>query len=88
MVTSQRLMERYDLHNTYCSMLGHRLDFSYCRTVSNGLPCRKVLDCWHELLPIREFINEHYSAKEQSIFLSPPPDKLSLLIELAEKAKR
>ena len=88
MVASQCLMERYDLNNTYCGMLGHRLDFKYCRTVNNGLPCRKVLDCWHELLPIRAFIDENYSEEEQSIFLTPPPDKLSLIIELAEMAKR
>jgi hypothetical protein len=81
-------MEQYDLRNTYCGMLGHRLDFKYCRTVNDGLPCRKVLDCWHELLPIRELIDEHYSEEEKSIFLSPPPDKLSFIVELAEKAKR
>lgn len=88
MVTPYRVMDQYDLQNAYCRLLGHRLDFKYCRTVADGLPCRKVLDCWHELLPIRAFIGEHYSEEEQSIFLSPPPNKLSFIIALAEKAKR
>lgn len=69
-------------------MLGHHLTFHYCRTVSEGLPCRQILNCWHESLPIQKFIGEHFSEPEIQQFLSPPKPKMSSLMEIIQRAQQ
>jgi hypothetical protein len=71
----------------YCRMLGHYIPFDYCRTQQNGNPCSKILDCYHERIPIREFIESHYSEKEREGLFKESAPKISSLIELIEKAK-
>ena len=71
-----------------CRLLGHDVPFSYCRQVAEGLPCRLVLDCWHEAFEVAEFIEEHYTAEQRHEFLAPPKPKVASLVELIEKARR
>jgi hypothetical protein len=78
----------FDAIAGYCRMLGHKVPFSYCRSLKEGLPCSKILDCWFEVLPIEQFVSEHYSSEEQETFLLPAKPKVATLIELIEKAKK
>ena len=80
-------MDKYDSEEVYCRKLGHHLTFQYCRTVNRQLPCHKIADCWFEQLPIREFLEQHYTAEEIEQILTPPQDKMSSLIELIQKAQ-
>ncbi len=80
-------MERYDTEEGYCRMLGHYLPFSYCRSLKEGLPCHKIVDCWFERLPIKEFIAEHYSEDDLEKALTPPQPKMASILSLIEKAK-
>lgn len=82
------MKEKYDNHEGRCRMLGHGVPFKYCRTVNEGLPCRKVLDCWFELFPVVEFIKSCYTGKEINEFLAPPGPKIESIISLIEKAKK
>ncbi len=80
-------MKQYDNLNSYCRMLGHYIDFSYCRTQQNGLPCAKILDCHFERIPIQEFIDKHYSASEQAEIFKQQTPKLHSILEMIEQAK-
>lgn len=67
-------------------MLGHHIPFSYCRLLNDPLPCRKLPDCWHEHIDIAKFLAEHYTESERQAIFSPPPEKLTTLVELIRKA--
>jgi len=82
------MIDRYDSSRAHCRKLGHHLEFVYCRTVSDGLPCSKIFDCWFTSLPIAEFINQHYSAEEISRIFAPPKDKITSILELVDKAQQ
>ena len=82
------MIEMYDNLENRCSMLGHQIQFKYCRSLKDNLPCSKILDCWFEMIPIRDFIHAHFTEEEINIFLSPSKPKIVTLVDLIEKAKR
>ena len=79
------MIEQYDDKSGYCRMLGHTLGFNYCRIMHEGLPCHNILNCWFERLPIRAFIEEHYSADEQQRIFQPPKPKMVTLAEILNR---
>jgi len=81
-------IETYDGLEIRCRLLGHAVPFRYCRRVAEGLPCRLVLDCWHERFPVDEFLRRHYSPEQIQRILAPPKPKLTSLVELIEQARR
>ena len=81
-------MNRYDDQQIYCRMLGHAVAFGYCRTTAQGIACRKIMDCWFELIPIKEYMAVHFSPEEMEQILKEPESKMSSLLDLIEKAKR
>jgi hypothetical protein len=82
------MIDKYDEREGYCRLLGHHLNFKYCRTMSQGMPCHKILDCWFEMMDIRAFVEEHYSPEQVEAMLAAPTPKISLLVELIEEAKK
>ena len=81
-------MNKYDNERIYCRKLGHWLTFNYCCQENNELPCRKILDCWFEKIPIKEFLKENYTEEEISYIFSSSKPKISSLIEIIEQAKK
>jgi len=81
-------MHKHDNKRIYCRKLGHWLTFNYCRQENNELPCRKILDCWFEKIPIKEFLKENYTEEEISYILGSSKPKLISIIELIEQAKK
>ncbi len=81
-------MEQYDQLDGYCRMLGHYIPFRYCRTHQNGLPCKKILDCYFERIPIQDFIETHYTDEEKKTIFQESSPKMHSIIELIEQAKR
>lgn len=79
--------DQFDDKTAYCRSLGHHVPLKYCRTVSNDLPCRKILDCWFETLDIRQFIRDNYTEEEQERIFSPPPEKITTILDLIKKAQ-
>jgi hypothetical protein len=72
-----------------CPRLGHQIGFSYCRSESRGLPCFKVLDCWHEHFMIEEYLRDELSSEDwNKTFHAPPKPKALSLVELIEQAKQ
>ncbi len=68
-------------------MLGHLVPFHYCRDHTGELPCRKILDCWHERFAVHEYLRGIYSEEEIARIVSPPRPKLLQIIEIARKAR-
>ncbi|OPZ99531.1 MAG: hypothetical protein BWY71_00959 [Planctomycetes bacterium ADurb.Bin412] len=81
-------IERHDIRKIRCRMLGHEVPFGYCRQGCGELPCRKIFDCWFEVFPVEEFMREHYSREQIEKILSPPPDKVTTLIDLIQRAQQ
>jgi hypothetical protein len=81
-------MDTHDKEEGYCRTLGHYVPFIYCRTMKDGVPCHRILDCWFERFPVDEFLKAHYSQEEIASILEPPRPKISSLIDLIEKARK
>lgn len=82
------MITQHDDKEGYCKMLGHFLTFDYCRSVSNNLPCSKVLDCWFQHFAIQEFIDQNYTAEEQKTIFAPQKPKIQSLSDILEQAQK
>ncbi|MEW6519438.1 MAG: hypothetical protein AB1461_08495 [Thermodesulfobacteriota bacterium] len=82
------MIDQFDKNDAYCRMLGHVLPFHYCRTMNEGLPCSRILDCWFRRMPIREFIEENYSEEERQRIFQPPKPKMVSLAEIVANAQK
>ena len=69
-----------------CPMLGHPLNFSYCRSANSGEPCRKIFDCWFTRIDIKKFVNENFSNETISKLSAPPKPKVLSILEIAQQA--
>ena len=82
------MIEQNDSRNSYCRMLGHSVPFQYCRTVRQGIPCSRILDCWFEVLPIQEFIDKHYTAEQKQRILSPQKSKIETIADIVSRIEQ
>ncbi len=80
-------MTEHDELEKRCPMLGHQVHFKYCRSVNTHSPCRKILDCWFEQIPIQQYMSENFGAEVIHKLMSPPKPKILSLLELVEQAK-
>jgi hypothetical protein len=84
---NKNMIEEYDEKIIRCPRIGGDVNFIFCRTENNFLPCRWIVGCWQTQLDIQKFFDEHYSEEEQKkSFISPKP-KLASLVEMIEKVK-
>ncbi len=81
-------LEEHDGRELRCRMLGHEVPFGYCRAMNDGLPCRRILDCWHERFDVQTFVEAHFSPEQLARAMAPPPPKMLSILELIEKARR
>ncbi len=82
------MISEHDTKEGYCKMLGHFLQFSYCRAANEGLPCSKILDCWFQSFPVQEFIAKSYSLEEQKKIFQPQKPKMQSLADILEQAQK
>jgi hypothetical protein len=68
-------------------MLGHTIPFSYCKLPGSDMPCRRILDCWHERFDILTYLNEILTPDELAAITAPPKPKVMHLLELIQRAK-
>lgn len=78
----------YDHLEIRCPMLGHPLNFTYCRTTDGTTPCRRILNCWFERIPIQQFMQENFPPSVIERLAEPPKPKMVSLFELIEKAQK
>ena len=81
-------IDKHDDRKRRCPMLGHDVNFSYCRAPGQPAPCRKVLDCWFRIFDVEGHLREHLSEDELERIVMPRPDKVTTLMDLIERAKR
>jgi len=77
----------YDDYTARCPMLGHLVPFTYCIAPGSDLPCRKILDCWHERIDIEAYLSEILTPDEIESITAPVKPKVLQLLELVQKAK-
>lgn len=83
----KKALSPFDDYTARCAILGHLVPFTYCREPGAELPCRKILDCWHERIDIEAFLRESLSPEELDAILAPPKQKISQIMELIQKAR-
>jgi hypothetical protein len=81
------MKNQYDEQSVYCRMLGHDVQFSYCRKPGKNLVCRRIADCWFTKIDIETYLKENYSSEELTAAFAPPKPKMTTLMELVAKAK-
>lgn len=87
-------IDEHDMHVVHCRMLGHEVNFAYCRkggyraTGVDNLPCHKVLDCWFDKFAIAEFLRKNYTDGQIRQIMTSPDPKLVTLVNLVQKAKQ
>lgn len=79
---------QHDRRKRRCPMLGHEVQFAYCRLPGSDTPCRKIFDCWWETFDVEAFIRAFYSEEEIARITAPRTDKVCSIVELIEKAKK
>lgn len=81
-------IEDHDDRKRRCPQLGHEVPFRYCRQLAEGLPCRRVMDCWHGYFDIVAYLRDHYSDEQIQVILSPPKPKITSILEMIDRAKK
>ncbi|MBD3274883.1 MAG: hypothetical protein GF372_06200 [Candidatus Marinimicrobia bacterium] len=77
----------HDNKSRRCPMLGHPVQFSYCREPGQEIPCRKIFDCWWETFDIQSYMDTHYDEEIIAKITEPPKPKMSSLAELIQQAQ-
>jgi hypothetical protein len=76
------MIDTFDNLEIYCPHLGMMMTFNYCRRAQSALPCRNLLGCWEERIPVLEFLSHHYDRKElEAAFGSLPKSRLERIFE-------
>ncbi|MCL7489501.1 MAG: hypothetical protein M8357_15145 [Desulfobulbaceae bacterium] len=72
-----------------CSKLGHQISFSYCRRENFGLPCIRIITCWHSIFRVEEYLRQELTDEEwREAFEKPVKPKVLTLVELIEQAQK
>ena len=72
-----------------CSKLGHQIHFSYCRKENFGLPCTRIITCWHPYFSVEKYLRHELSDEEwKKVFEEPLKPKALTLVELIEQAQK
>jgi len=83
-----KLIEQHDEKTIRCPRVGGYVNFRFCRSENNLLPCRWIIGCWQMQLDINKFLDEHFSKEEMDKIFTPPKPKIESLVELIEQAKK
>ena len=77
-----------ELPEIRCPKLGHQVSLRYCLMENRNLPCIRTIGCWSPYFPIEAYLRNRLTPEQwEHCFDQGPPQKMSTLIELIEKAK-
>ena len=72
-----------------CPRLGHQINFPYCRSENNGLPCFKTLDCWYNHFNVHAYFTDKLTKQDfKKAFSDKGKPKILSLFDLIEQAKK
>jgi len=73
----------------YCTQLGMLVEFSYCLSVNEKLPCRNIIGCWKGRMNIAQCLQERFSEEDLSkIFSGLPKSKIDRILDSVLSAKK
>jgi hypothetical protein len=82
------MIDQYDDKTRRCPMLGHEIEFSYCRMPGKQVPCSKIYDCWWERFDIAGFMQAHYPPEIIAEILKPKQAKVATLFEIIQSVQK
>ena len=66
----------------YCHQLGIIVEFSYCISMNNGLPCRNSIGCYKERTDIVAILRGKFTEEElRKAFSGKPKSRIERIIE-------
>lgn len=64
------------------------IEFSYCISMNDGLPCRNLIGCWKDRFDIEGFLRLKFSEEElKKVFGDMPKNKIERILEYLYKIK-
>ena len=79
----------FDHLQVRCPKLGGTVDFGYCRTVQQGLPCERALGCFEFSFPVEEYFRRVLREETfQRCFDSPAPDRYGSVLSHVTAAQQ
>ena len=71
----------------YCSQLGMVIEFVYCMSMNEGLPCRNSIGCWNERIDIAAYMNTRFSDEElRKVFGGLPKSRIERIVDSIRSA--
>lgn len=72
--------------NIYCLQLGMLVEFSYCISMNENLPCRNIIGCWKHRADIITILTEKFTDEElKKVFSGLPKSRIERIIESITK---
>ncbi|MCX8111344.1 MAG: hypothetical protein N3D15_08875 [Syntrophorhabdaceae bacterium] len=72
----------------YCIQMGSVIEFSYCMSLNDGLPCRNIVGCWQDRFDINRLLRSRFTEEEIiKVFGGLPKNKLERILECLNKLK-
>ena len=72
----------------YCNQLGITVEFSYCISMNEGLPCRNIVGCYKGRTDIVVILREKFTDEElRKAFIDKPKSSIERIIESAKNEK-
>jgi hypothetical protein len=82
------MSNQYDSLEIYCPQLGMMLTFNYCRRAQAPLPCRNLVGCWEERLPVDSFLGEAFSRADlEAAFGGLPKTRMERILDCLTRIK-
>jgi hypothetical protein len=78
----------FDQIEARCPRMGHQINFGYCRSMDNGLPCSHAINCFYYTFPVEEYFRR--VLKEETfarIFLAEKPGRYESFLKTLSEAK-
>jgi hypothetical protein len=66
----------------YCNQMGMIIDFSYCVSMNEGLPCRNIIGCFQGRFDVLTLLRERFTAGElEKAFKGLPKSRLERIVK-------
>jgi hypothetical protein len=73
----------------YCTQLGMLVEFSYCLSMNEKLPCRNIIGCWKGRMDIVQYIEERFSEEDlRKIFSGLPKTNIDRILDSVTSAHK
>lgn len=68
--------------DAYCPHMGTIVQFPYCMSMNEGLPCRNIVRCWESRMDIVTMLEERFTREElHKTFGGVPKSRIDRIVE-------